>query len=209
MNTKMQKPPAMQPQKWQNLQWKSQIRHLILPILTAASSFITSCLALLRHSSTTYPHRAILFSTTFSKDTPTWVTTRAILFSNHVFLLEQATEYCLRWHPSLADKISDSPEIWKTPQGLCTMLVHVHIGADPFRLLTTVLIASCYGTLQLTTLLITSCYETLHLTTVLITSCYETLQLTTVLIASCYETLHTPLCSQHHVMKPYSSPLCS
>jgi hypothetical protein len=31
-------------------------------------------------------------------------------------------------------KISDSPENLKTPQGLCTMLVYVEIGADPSRL---------------------------------------------------------------------------
>ena len=56
--------------------------------------------------------RHLVFHHVFQRHSHVTVTTRAILFSNHVFLLEQATEYCLpRSHPSLADKISDSPEI--------------------------------------------------------------------------------------------------
>jgi hypothetical protein len=34
----------------------------------------------------------------------------------------------------LPKKNSDSPENLKTPQGLCTMLDYVEIGADPSRL---------------------------------------------------------------------------
>ena len=45
--------------------------------------------------------------------------------------MERLTDYSVA--SFIADKIPDSPENLKTPQGLCTMLVYLEIWADTSR----------------------------------------------------------------------------